>query len=209
MADRDVDLLAEEYAEQWPEDSTDDAARLARAYLLERFKYEHEHKAAGIYRERLEADEARLAAVAALADEWEADRGILSPDSRYTRDVLVRELRAALAPDAAPSPGVEGCSECGHRHTPEGCTGDPTPSDRWAGVPVSACDCASPAPTPAAPTDEGARLGEGHQPVTRGPNAAELATYCRLDGKPWPCLAILADRARGLGGDQQGEEAGR
>lgn len=38
----------------------------------------------------------RLTLIAALADEWEADRGIVSPDSRYTRDVLVSELRAAL-----------------------------------------------------------------------------------------------------------------
>lgn len=40
---------------------------------------------------------AALDEVEALADEWEADHGILSPDSRYTRDVLVRELRAAIA----------------------------------------------------------------------------------------------------------------
>ena len=41
--------------------------------------------------------------VEALADEWESDHGILSPDSRYTRDVLVRELRGALS-----SPGRSG-----------------------------------------------------------------------------------------------------
>jgi uncharacterized OB-fold protein len=35
------------------------------------------------------------------------------------------------------------CPECGHRHMPdpEGCVGDPTPSDLWAGVSVEACDC--------------------------------------------------------------------
>lgn len=37
-----------------------------------------------------------VALVEALANDWEADRGILSPDSRYTRDVLLRELRQAL-----------------------------------------------------------------------------------------------------------------
>jgi len=34
------------------------------------------------------------------------------------------------------------CADCGHVHTPDGCTGDPTPSDLWAGVSVSKCDCA-------------------------------------------------------------------
>lgn len=33
------------------------------------------------------------------------------------------------------------CPDCGHCHTPDGCTGPPTPSDRWAGVSPSACDC--------------------------------------------------------------------
>lgn len=33
------------------------------------------------------------------------------------------------------------CLDCGHLHTPDGCTGDPTPSDLWAGVSVSGCDC--------------------------------------------------------------------
>lgn len=33
------------------------------------------------------------------------------------------------------------CPDCGHRHTPSGCVGSPTLSDRWADVPVSACDC--------------------------------------------------------------------
>ena len=34
------------------------------------------------------------------------------------------------------------CDECGHLHTPDGCTGAPTPSDRWVGVSPAACDCA-------------------------------------------------------------------
>lgn len=33
------------------------------------------------------------------------------------------------------------CTECGHIHTAVGCTGDPTPSDLWAGVMPAACDC--------------------------------------------------------------------
>ena len=33
------------------------------------------------------------------------------------------------------------CTDCGHQHTPEGCVGDQTPSDLWAGVLVAACDC--------------------------------------------------------------------
>ena len=33
------------------------------------------------------------------------------------------------------------CPDCGHIHTPHGCTGEPTPSDLWAGVSVDGCDC--------------------------------------------------------------------
>lgn len=33
------------------------------------------------------------------------------------------------------------CSDCGHQHTPNGCAGDPTPSDLWAGVMPASCDC--------------------------------------------------------------------
>lgn len=33
------------------------------------------------------------------------------------------------------------CPDCGHLHTPDGCTGDPTPSDLWAGVTPAVCDC--------------------------------------------------------------------
>lgn len=42
-----------------------------------------------------------------------------------------------MAPEAEPVT----CNGCGHIHTPSGCAGDPTPSDVWAGVSVSACDC--------------------------------------------------------------------
>lgn len=33
------------------------------------------------------------------------------------------------------------CADCGHIHTPHGCTGEPTASDLWAGVSVGTCDC--------------------------------------------------------------------
>lgn len=187
MTARDVDLLAEEYAEQWPEDTDNDTAILARAYLRLRGERDDARNDGEHWFTLAKAAEARLAAVAALADEWEQDYPSALAACNREPDEWWIDLRAALATDAAPSPGVEACSECGHHHTPEGCTGDPTPSDRWAGVPVSACDC-DPAPTPAAPTDEGARLGEGHDflPVKGHPDDDECtyradgtdATYC-------------------------------
>jgi hypothetical protein len=33
------------------------------------------------------------------------------------------------------------CPDCEHVHTPEGCTGPPSPSDVWAGVSPVVCDC--------------------------------------------------------------------
>jgi hypothetical protein len=33
------------------------------------------------------------------------------------------------------------CPDCGHLHTPDGCKGDSTASDLWAGVTPAACDC--------------------------------------------------------------------
>lgn len=38
------------------------------------------------------------------------------------------------------------CPECCHTVTRNGCTGDPTPSDLWAGVSPAACDCPCPIP---------------------------------------------------------------
>ena len=39
------------------------------------------------------------------------------------------------------------CPDCGHDpHEFIGCTGNPTPSDLWAGVPVAACDCSGVTP---------------------------------------------------------------
>lgn len=43
------------------------------------------------------------------------------------------------------------CEDCGHIHTPSGCTGPPTPSDLWAGVSVAGCDCDFDTTTPPAP----------------------------------------------------------
>lgn len=45
---------------------------------------------------------------------------------------------------AAPAPVPVGCEVCGHEFDEDGCTGEPTPSDRWAGVSPSACDCDDP-----------------------------------------------------------------
>ena len=45
---------------------------------------------------------------------------------------------------AAPSPDVartEPCGDCHHQHGPDGCYGDPSPSDLWAGVTPAVCDC--------------------------------------------------------------------
>lgn len=36
------------------------------------------------------------------------------------------------------------CADCGHIHTSHGCTGEPTPSDLWAGVSPAVCDCDHP-----------------------------------------------------------------
>ncbi len=33
------------------------------------------------------------------------------------------------------------CDACGHSHSPDGCFGFPTESDRWAGVSPAVCDC--------------------------------------------------------------------
>lgn len=43
------------------------------------------------------------------------------------------------------------CTDCGHVHTATGCAGPPTPSDLWAGVSVSTCDCIDDPMTPRPP----------------------------------------------------------
>ena len=54
----------------------------------------------------------------------------------------------------AHTPPRPSCASCGHIHAASGCTGPPTPSDLWAGVPVSSCDCdETPAPRAALTTD--------------------------------------------------------
>lgn len=45
------------------------------------------------------------------------------------------------------------CGDCEHRHTANGCDGPPSPSDLWAGVSPSACDCDAETPR-AIPTRE-------------------------------------------------------
>jgi site-specific DNA-cytosine methylase len=42
------------------------------------------------------------------------------------------------------TPAAASCPDCEHTHTPEGCAGSPSASDRWAGVSPSACDCDTP-----------------------------------------------------------------
>jgi hypothetical protein len=50
-------------------------------------------------------------------------------------NIVTAELVAALGSTS------QTCAGCGHIHSPEGCTGPPTPSDVWAGVMPAACDC--------------------------------------------------------------------
>ena len=64
-----------------------------------------------------------------------------SPRRHHIEDMLVAALSA---------PPAERCGDCGHIHTPRGCTGDPTPSDLWAGVSVEGCDCDRDMSTPPA-----------------------------------------------------------
>jgi hypothetical protein len=61
-------------------------------------------------------------------------------DELGTAEVVSSLRTAALDATLAPA-AAQPCPDCGHAHTPDGCTGDPTPSDLWAGVSVSGCDC--------------------------------------------------------------------
>ena len=56
-------------------------------------------------------------------------------------DPAVARLRQAMRKELADTAGHDSCAECGHVHSPDGCTGPPTPSDLWAGVSVAGCDC--------------------------------------------------------------------
>jgi hypothetical protein len=65
--------------------------------------------------------------------------------TRERAEQVVREAIERHVAEAHPS-----CAECGHIHTLDGCTGPPTPSDQWAGVSPSACDCPTYPPEPTA-----------------------------------------------------------
>lgn len=61
-----------------------------------------------------------------------------------------------------PAEPLEVCSACGHIHTADGCVGEQTPSDRWAGVSPSVCDCDA---EPVGVSDEAAAPLMGATPV--------------------------------------------
>ena len=113
---------------------------------------------------RAEAAEVKSAAraevierVRALAESKQAEieRINATPDpltgrrSTMRAYVLVEDLLPLLADAPTPPAEAETCGDCGHVHTPDGCIGEPTPSDRWAGVSPSACDCHTPPTTDA------------------------------------------------------------
>ena len=66
---------------------------------------------------------------------------------RYANPTPTQEGRPGFGMDRAefvrtyPEACEEKCPECYHTHTPDGCTGDPSPSDIWAGVTPEKCDC--------------------------------------------------------------------
>lgn len=78
--------------------------------------------------------DALLSDLRALAEKWKRPGLTCEPWDDVTDDL--RDLIAKHTPKP------NKCAECGHAHTPMGCTGDPTPSDLWAGVTPAACDCA-------------------------------------------------------------------
>lgn len=65
----------------------------------------------------MNADTGLREALTALLDEWANDTGIVSPDSKHTRDVMVMEARAILAAHPAPTvdkpPAASVCVVCG------------------------------------------------------------------------------------------------
>lgn len=77
--------------------------------------------------------DALLADLRALAEKWKRPGLTCEP-----WDDVSDDLRDLIAKH---TPKPNKCAECGHAHTPMGCTGDPTPSDLWAGVAPAACDC--------------------------------------------------------------------
>jgi hypothetical protein len=62
----------------------------------------------------------------------------------YRRELTRTELaaiRRRVKGRGEVASGEARCPECLHEHTPIGCVGPPSPSDVWAGVYSSACDC--------------------------------------------------------------------
>lgn len=53
----------------------------------------------------------------------------------------LRDRLDAVAAALSTGTATEKCPDCGHVHTPTGCGGEPTSSDRWAGVNPAVCDC--------------------------------------------------------------------
>ena len=81
----------------------------------------------------MQRSDALLADLRALAEKWKHPGLTCEP-----WDDVSDDLRDLIAKH---TPKPNKCAECGHAHTPMGCTGDPTPSDLWAGVTPAACDC--------------------------------------------------------------------
>ena len=74
---------------------------------------------------------------------WEAIERAFLDTTTWNREVeneIDRTVERIIAGRTRVSPPAA-CPDCGHQHTPNGCTGDPTSSDLWAGVSPAACDC--------------------------------------------------------------------
>lgn len=102
-----------------------------------------------------------------------------------TDEFHIGRLREALWHD---------CLSCGHIHTLDGCSGPPTPSDRWAGVSPAICDCneggseADPAPVRLRNDDEPA---PDPDPIRCDTRCSQWPT-CRHDWSPWRCQVCEA-----------------
>lgn len=107
---------------------------------------------------------ARIARAERLIDSWERD----APD--HSNPVFIGRLRETLRHE---------CLGCGHIHTPNGCSGPQTPSDRWAGVSPATCDCNDDGPTP------------DPDPIRCATRCSQWPT-CRHDWSPWRCQVCEA-----------------
>jgi hypothetical protein len=70
------------------------------------------------------------------------DKEPTMPDDQGIRWICGLVPRRWIRHPSRKTTGDPSCEDCGHIHTPDGCTGPPTPSDQWAGVSPSSCDCA-------------------------------------------------------------------